>query len=275
MAEASGIRSIEQIENNNDFLAMVSHELRAPIMVILGWVELLGHELGHQEIVARAVEVIKRNAQAQAQLIDELLDYSRIAANKFSMGKRVVSLGSIVKAAIVDFTPIARDKHIEIEMDLNSLEDAIVGDSLRLHQVFSNLLSNAIKFSAPGGYIKVKFETVNGSHNIVVGDSGEGITSDFLPFVFDRYRQAERHAGGPDGLGIGLTIARHIVELHGGTIEAYSRGKGQGAAFTVKLPRAINIEIQQMNERDLPILSRTMRDPVQARVLDKTLEKKV
>src|SRR5262245_2974872 len=244
MTEASGIRSIEQVENNNDFLAIVSHELRAPTAVILGWVELLGHELSHQEIIARAVEVIKRNAEAQAQLIDELLDYSRIAANKFSMGRRLVSLGSILKAAIVDFTPIARDKHIEIEMDLNPSEDVILGDSLRLHQVFSNLLSNAINFSAPGGHLKVKFETVNEYHNIVVSDFGEGITSDFLPFVFERYRQAERHAGGPDGLGLGLTIARQIVELHGGTIEAYSRGKGQGAAFTVKLPNAIKDKSQ-------------------------------
>ena len=237
MADSSGITSIEQIENNNDFVAMISHELRAPTMVIIGWAELLGHERGNQEIVSRAVEVIKRNAQAQAQLIDELLDYSRIAANRFSMVSRLVSLGLIVREAIVDFTPIARDQHIAIETDLNSSEDVILGDSVRLHEVFSNLLSNAIKYSTPGGHIKVKFESFNECHNVVVGDSGEGITSDFLPFVFDRYRQAERHAGGPDGVGLGLTIARHIVELHGGTIEAFSRGKGQGAVFTVKLPK--------------------------------------
>src|SRR5262249_5983526 len=223
------IRSIANVEKSNHFLAMVSHELRAPITVILGWAELLGRQPGSQEIVARAVEVIKRNARAQWQLIDELLDYSRIAANTFSMGRRYVSLGAIVNAAIVDFTPIARDQHIEIETDLNSSEDVILGDSLRLHQVFSNLLSNAIKFSTPGGQIKVKFESVNECHNIVVGDSGEGITSDFLPFVFDRYTQAERRAG--DGLGLGLTIARHIVELHGGSSEAFTRGKGGGAAF--------------------------------------------
>jgi len=118
------------------------------------------------KVSASAVELIKRNAQAEAKLTDELLDYS---ANKFSIGSRLVSLGAIVKAAIVDFTPIARAKHIEIEMDLNSVEDVILGDSLRLQQVFSNLLSNAIKFSAPGGYIKVKFETVSGCHTIGMG----------------------------------------------------------------------------------------------------------
>jgi signal transduction histidine kinase len=235
MAEALETRSIELVENSNDLLAIVSHELRTPITVILGWVELLSQQLSNHAIIPPAVEVIKRNAQAQQRLIDELLDYSRIAANKFSLTSRPVSLRSIVKAAIEDLAPIAREKSIETEMDLGSSEDVILGDSLRLHQVFTNLLTNAIKFSDREGKIKVKLETSNGYQNIVVSDRGEGISPKSIRFVFDRYRQAERR-GRLEGLGLGLTIARHIIELHGGTIEASSRGKGYGAVFTVQLP---------------------------------------
>lgn len=234
MAEALETRSIELVENSNDLLAIVSHELRTPITVILGWVELLS-QLSNHAIIPQAVGVIKRNAQAQQRLIDELLDYSRIAANKFSLTSRPVSLRSIIKAAIEDLAPIAREKSIETEMDLGSSEDVILGDSLRLHQVFTNLFTNAIKFSDRGGKIKVKLDTRHGYHNIVVSDRGEGISPKSIPFVFDRYLQAERR-GRPDGLGLGLTIARHIIELHGGTIEASSRGKGHGAVFTVQLP---------------------------------------
>jgi len=259
MAEALETRSFELVENSNDLLAIVSHELRTPITVILGWVELLSQQVSDHAIIPQAVEVIKRNAQAQQSLIDELLDYSRITANKFTLTSRPVSLRSIIRAAIEDLAPIAREKSIETEMDLGSSEDVIgssedvigssddvigssedviLGDSLRLHQVFTNLLTNAIKFSERGGKIKVKLETRHGYHTIVVSDRGEGISPKSIPFVFDRYLQAERR-GRPDGLGLGLTIARHIIELHGGTIEASSRGKGYGAIFTVQLPTSL------------------------------------
>jgi signal transduction histidine kinase len=238
MAEALETRSIELVENGNDLLAIVSHELRTPVTVILGWVELLSQQVSNHTIIPQAVEVIKRNALAQQRLIDEVLDYSRIAANKFSLTSRPVSLRAIIKAAIEDLAPIAREQSIETEMDLGSSEDVILGDSLRLHQVFTNLLANAIKFSDRGGKIKVKLETKYGYHFIVVSDTGEGISPKSIPFVFDRYLQAERR-GRPDGLGLGLTIARHIVELHGGTIEASSRGRGYGAVFTVQLPTSL------------------------------------
>jgi len=242
MAEALETRSTKLVENSNDLLAIVSHELRTPITVILGWVELLSQQLSNHAIIPQAVEVIKRNAEAQERLVDELLDYSRITANKFSLTSRPVSLRSIIKDAIEDLAPIAREKSIETEVDLGSSEDSsedvILGDSLRLHQVFTNLLTNAIKFSGREGKIKVKLETSNGYHNIVVSDRGEGISPKSIPFVFDRYLQAERR-GRPDGLGLGLTIARHIIELHGGTIEASSRGKGYGAVFTVQLPTGL------------------------------------
>jgi signal transduction histidine kinase len=235
MAEALDTTSIELVESSNDLLAIVSHELRTPITVILGWVELLSQQLSNHAIIPRAVEVIKRNAQAQERLIDELLDYSRIAANKFALTSRPVSLRSIIKAAVEDLALIAREKSIETEIDLDSSDDVILGDSLRLHQVFTNLLTNAIKFSGRDGKIKVKLETSNGYHKIVVSDKGGGISAKSIPFVFDRYLQ-EKRRGRPDGLGLGLTIARHIIELHGGTIEASSRGKGYGAVFTVQLP---------------------------------------
>ena len=238
MAEALETRSIELVENSNDLLAIVSHELRTPITVILGWVELLSQQVSNHTIIPQAVEVIKRNAQAQQRLIDEVLDYSRIAANNFSLTSRPVSLRAIIKAAIEDLTPIAREQSIEIEMYLGSSEDMTLGDSLRLHQVFTNLLTNAIKFSDRGGKIKVKLETRQGYHNIVVSDTGEGISPKSIPFVFDRYLQEERRER-PDGLGLGLTIARHIIELHSGTIEASSRGKGYGAVFTVQLPTSL------------------------------------
>ncbi|HXI93165.1 MAG TPA: HAMP domain-containing sensor histidine kinase [Blastocatellia bacterium] len=254
MAEALETRSIELVENSNDLLAIVSHELRTPITVILGWVELLSQQLSDHAIIPQAVEVIKRNAQAQQSLIDELLDYSRIAANKFSLTSRPVSLRSIIKAAIEDLSPIAREKSIETEMDLGSSEDVILGDSLRLHQVFTNLFTNAIKFSDRGGKIKVKLETRHGYHNIVVSDRGEGISPKSIPFVFDRYLQAERR-GRPDGLGLGLTIARHIIELHGGTIEASSRGKGYGAVFTLQLPTSLKDDSPSDGLARLPKLS--------------------
>ncbi len=261
MAEALETRSIELVENSNDLLAIVSHELRTPITVILGWVELLSQHLSDYAIIPAAVEVIKRNAQAQQRLIDDLLEYSRIAANKFSLTSRPVSLRSIIKDAIEDLAPIAREKSIETEMDLGSSEDVILGDSLRLHQVFTNLLTNAIKFSDRGGKIKVKLETSHGYHEIVVIDSGEGISPKSIPFVFDRYLQAEQR-GRPDGLVLGLTIARHIIELHGGTIEASSLGKVYGAVFTVQLPTSLKDD----NPSDgLTRFANTKRPPTERR----------
>lgn len=249
MTEALETRSIELVENSNDLLAIVAHELRTPITAILGWAELLSQQVSDHAIIPRAVQVIKRNAQAQQRIIDELLDYSRTAANKSFLTSRPVSLRSIIKAAIEDLAPMAREKSIETEMNLGSSEDVILGDSLRLHQVFTNLLTNAIKFSDRGGKIKVKIETKDGYHNSVVSDTGEGISPESIPFVFDRYLQAERR-GKPDGLGLGLTIARHIIELHGGTIEASSRGKGHGAVFTVQLPTNLIDDNPDHNPKD-------------------------
>jgi signal transduction histidine kinase len=227
----------EPTESQDEFLAMVSHELRTPIIAILGWIELLDRARLDQAVMAQAVEVIKRNAQLQVKLVEDLLDYSRITANKLSLTPRVVSLEPIIKAAIDAVLPMARKKFIDVEMEGVASEDKIEGDSLRLQQVFSNLLSNAIKFTPSRGYVRVKLETRDEYHTVMVSDTGEGISAEFLPFIFDRYRQADRLDAGRGGLGLGLTIAHHIVELHGGTIKADSGGKGQGAVFTVQFPR--------------------------------------
>jgi signal transduction histidine kinase len=236
MLEALSHQPKEPKESQDEFLAMVSHELRTPIMAILGWIELLDRQGSDQAITAQAVEVIKRNAQLQAKLVEDLLDYSRIAANNLLLTPRVVSLESIIKAAIDAVIPMARKKLIAVETEMVASEGEIEGDSLRLQQVFSNLLSNAIKFTPSGGNVRVKLETRDAYHTVVVSDTGEGISAEFLPFIFDRYRQANRLDAGSGGLGLGLTIAHHIVELHGGTIKAVSGGKGQGAVFTVQLP---------------------------------------
>lgn len=240
MLEPLSPKPNELMRSEDDFLAMVSHELRTPLNAILGWVELLDHKSADQASIAQAAKVIKRNAQLQARLVDSLMEYSSIFANRFSLTTRRIWLEPIIKAAIEALTPMARKKLIDIEMELVSAESEMEGDGLRLQQVFSNLLSNAIHFTPDGGHVKVKLETSNGHHNVIVSDTGEGISAEFLPFIFDRYRQASRRTGTRGGLGLGLTITRHIIELHGGTIKADSRGVGQGAVFTVQLPRKLS-----------------------------------
>jgi signal transduction histidine kinase len=236
MFEALSHQPKESTESKDEFLAMVSHELRTPIVAILVWIELLDKARLDQAITAQAVEVIKRSAQLQVKLVEDLLDYSRITANKLSLTPRVVSLKPIIKAAIDAVLPMARKKLIDIKMEVVSSDGEIEGDSLRLQQVFSNLLSNAIKFTPSGGNVRVKLESRDAYHTVTVSDTGEGISAEFLPFIFDRYRQANQPDAVRGGLGLGLTITHHIVELHGGTIKADSGGKGQGAVFTIQLP---------------------------------------
>ena len=219
----------------DEFLAIISHELRIPISAILGWVELLDNEQIDKTGFAKAVEVIKRNALAQAQLIEEIADYSRLGANKLALTIRKVSLAQIVKAAIETLEPIASKKTLQVDVQLGFSGAEIDGDPTRLQQVFLNLFSNAIKFTPSGGNVMVTLESSGEYYTIMISDTGEGISAEFLPFVFDRYRQADGTAARRGGLGLGLAIARHIVELHGGTIRAESKGKGEGARFIVKL----------------------------------------
>jgi PAS domain S-box-containing protein len=221
----------------DEFLATVSHELRTPLTAMLGWTHLLRHGHLDEPSSARALETVERNARSQNQLIEDLLDVSRIITGKLRLDVRPVDPGSFIDSAIEAVRPAAEAKEIRLQKVIDTGVSAITGDAGRLQQVVWNLLSNAIKFTPKGGRVQIKLERINSHIEIAVTDSGAGIKAEFLPYVFDRFRQADgtttREHG---GLGLGLSIVRHLVELHGGTVEASSPGKGQGATFTVRLP---------------------------------------
>jgi signal transduction histidine kinase len=230
--------SEETLRTVNEFLAIVSHELRTPITAILGWTQLLGLGRTDPDRYALALEVIERNARLQARLVEELVDYTRIfSANQLPLKAHVFSLTAAVTEAVEAVAPAALAKGVHVVKRLDSAPSEIYGDSARLQQALTNLLSNAIKFTPVGGVVTISLEACGRHHTITVSDTGEGIEPGFLPFVFDPYRQAERVDGTGGGLGLGLAISRHIVELHDGIITAHSRGRGEGAMFTVQLPR--------------------------------------
>ena len=241
-------KTSESISGTDEFLAIISHELRNPTNAILGWAELLDRQIHHPGL-AKAIDVIRRNALVQAQLLDELVEYSRLGGNTLALTVRAISLKQIIKTTVEAFTPMALQKHIHLGVQPGLSEAEMDGDPTRLQQVFSNLFSNAIKFTPSGGNVRVTLTSTADCHTITVTDTGEGITAEFLPFVFDRYRQADRTAR-RGGLGLGLTIARHIVELHSGTIKAESGGKGKGAAFIVQLPRRPGFQ-EATNSREI------------------------
>ena len=223
----------------DEFLATVSHELRTPLTAILGWAHMLRRGEFNDESARRAFETVERNARAQAQLIDDLLDVSRIVTGKLRIDVRPVDPNSFIEAAIEAVRPAAEAKGVRLQKVLDTGDVSVSGDPVRLQQVVWNLLSNAIKFTPRGGRVQVRLERVNSHIEVAVSDTGAGITPEFLPHVFDRFRQADmkttRQHG---GMGLGLAIVRHLVELHGGTVEAESAGEGRGATFTVLLPVA-------------------------------------
>jgi PAS domain S-box-containing protein len=219
----------------NEFLQIVSHELRTPLNAILGWAQILESGKLDPEGIKRASETFKRSAQAQSQLIEDILDYARITSGKMRLEVMPVDLEKIVRETIELVTPAANAKEIALEIDIHS-KDPVSADSSRLQQVLWNLLSNAIKFTPKGGRVAVKLERINSHVEIGVSDTGKGISAELLPYVFDRMTQADdSKTGRSSGLGLGLAIVRHIVELHGGTIRAESDGEGSGATFTVSL----------------------------------------
>ncbi|MBD2593683.1 PAS domain S-box protein [Nostoc spongiaeforme FACHB-130] len=219
----------------DEFVAMVSHDLRSPLNSILGWTQLLRTRKLSPENINHALETIERNAQSQAKLLEDLLNMSRILRGKLQLELRQVHLGTIVSQAIQTAYPSAQAKNIHLESVIDQSISTITGDGDRLLQVFGNLLSNAIKFTPNGGSIDVKLLRQESHIEITVTDTGIGISPEFLPYVFERYRQDDRtHKQG--GLGLGLAIARYLIELHGGTIQAISLGEGQGSTFSIKLP---------------------------------------
>jgi PAS domain S-box-containing protein len=223
----------------DEFLAVVSHELRTPVTGILGWAELLNEGGLDESTSIFALEAIARNASLQVQLIEDLLDVSRIIMGKLRIDSRQLDLVLIIQAAVGSVLPAAEAKEIELHCSLNMESVSVIGDSDRLQQVICNLLSNAIKFTPEGGYVEVRLEAEEGKARISVIDTGKGISPEFLPYVFERFRQADststREHG---GMGLGLAIVRHLVEMHGGCVQADSKGEGYGATFTVELPLA-------------------------------------
>lgn len=232
----------------DEFLAVLSHELRTPLNPILGWAKLLRSGNLDQKKTDLALETIERNAKLQAQLIEDLLDISRILQGKLRLNANGVNLSAIIAAAIETVRLSAEAKSIQIQSIIAPNIGQVFGDSNRLQQVVWNLLSNAVKFSRPEGRVEVHLEHLGTHAQIRVSDTGKGISPDFLPHVFESFRQADgtttRMFG---GLGLGLSIARYLVELHGGTIQAQSAGEGQGATFTVRFPLMTSYPKQEPN----------------------------
>jgi PAS domain S-box-containing protein len=221
----------------DEFLATVSHELRTPLTAILGWSNMLLAGRLDGEAHGRGLEIIHRNAQAQNQLISDLLDVSRIISGKLRLDLRTVELPSVIAAAVEATRPAAEAKGVRLTTALDPHSGPINGDADRLQQVVWNLLTNAIKFTPEGGEIAVRLESVDTRVEITVQDSGIGIDPEFLPHIFDRFRQADPGTNRiHGGMGLGLSIVRQLVELHGGTVRAASEGEGKGTTFTVSLP---------------------------------------
>lgn len=221
----------------DEFLATVSHELRTPLTSIIGWAHLLSSGALDREAAVRAIETIERNAKSQAQIIDDILDVSRIITGKLHFTAEAIELAEVVEQAINAVRPAAEAKQIQLETIFGEQPAPVSGDANRLQQVVWNLLANAVKFTPAGGRVQARLERTSSHVEITISDTGEGIAPEFLPYVFDRFRQADasttRQHG---GLGLGLSIVRHLVELHGGTVQVESLGEGLGASFKVRLP---------------------------------------
>lgn len=257
--ERDARRQAEEADRLKDeFLATLSHELRTPLTSILGWASMIRNGEVEGANAARAIETIERNARSQARLIDDLLDVSRIITGNLRLELHPLNLAPIVEAALDALRPTADVKDIQLQTEFSQGECLVKGDPNRLRQVIWNLLSNAIKFTPRGGSVGINLSCVESTARLTVGDTGEGILEEFLPYVFDRFRQAEGSISRKQGgLGLGLAVARHLVELHGGTISAESDGLGQGSLFTVDLPLA--------QERRDPALAEERRREVERR----------
>jgi PAS domain S-box-containing protein len=235
----------------DEFLATLSHELRTPLNAILGWTQVLLRGDSHRgpDAQRRAIEVIDRNARAQVQLIDDLLDLSRITTGKMRLDLHQISFTSVVQAALDSAQPSADAKGIRLKAILGASQDTISADSARLQQVVWNLLTNAIKFTPKGGQVQVLLQRVNSHLELSVSDTGIGISASYLPHVFDRFSQRDSSTTRTyGGLGLGLAISKQLVELHAGTIRVASQGEGLGATFSVQLP----LSIVQITEKDSP-----------------------
>jgi PAS domain S-box-containing protein len=258
--ERSRLLSSEKLARNeaeranrlkDEFLATISHELRNPLNAILGWSHMMRVGKLNETNTERAVETIYRNAKSQSQLIADLLDVSRIISGKLRLDVRTVDLLSIVNAAMDSIRPAADAKGIRLETTFDPAAGPISGDADRLQQIVWNLLSNAVKFTPNGGRITVQVQRRASQVEIIVTDSGQGISKEFLPYVFDRFRQADASTTrAHGGLGLGLSIVHQLVDLHGGSVSVHSEGEGKGATFTISLP--FMGVVSNQNEAEVP-----------------------
>lgn len=277
LEQAARAEAEQANRTKDEFLATLSHELRTPLSAILGWSHLVRTGKLDEQQMSRAFETIERNARSQSQLIDDLLDVSRIITGKLQIEPRSLDLCSVIDASIEGVRLAFEAKNIQLETTLQAAACFVAGDQNRLQQIFWNLLSNAIKFTPEGGKVSVAAEQVDARVRVSVSDSGIGITPEFLPYIFDRFRQADgsttRIHG---GLGLGLSIVKHLVQLHGGTVEVHSDGKNKGAVFTVTLPLVEkgadeardNAESTLLDEDGLPANLASLLDGLRVLVVD-------
>jgi signal transduction histidine kinase/ActR/RegA family two-component response regulator len=224
-------------QTKDDFISLISHELQTPVSVVSGWTSAIRKRQLHGETLKVALDAIERNAQVQSRLVQDLFDRSRIVNGRLRFEPQIVSLSEILRAAVEQMRPAFDHKNIELTIAIQDTRDRMSADPVRLQQVFTNLLSNAAKFTPSGGHIAVRASYVGSTAMITIKDDGVGISADFLPHVFDGFQQDRRtQVASARGLGLGLSIARHFVERHGGTIRATSDGAGKGATFVVVLP---------------------------------------
>jgi signal transduction histidine kinase len=240
--EEESARLLREVQRSrhlkDDFLATLSHELRTPLNAMLGWVQLLRLNADDRQLREHALEVVERNARTQVQIVADMLDVSRIITGRMRLDFEPVDLDDVVRAACAAVESTAAAKDIALEIEVAPLDGSVYGDAQRLRQVVWNLVSNSIKFTPRGGRINVRVQPQPWSAEIAVTDTGIGIAADVLPYVFDRFRQADSSLTRPfGGLGLGLAVVRHLVELHGGSVQVASEGTGRGATFVVQLPR--------------------------------------
>ena len=254
------------IRMKDEFLATLSHELRTPLNAILGWSQILYRETLESEDARQGLQAIERNTRAQAKMIEDLLDMSRIGAGKIRLDVHRLVLGEVVSQALESVRPSAEVKGVRLLTVIDSNAGPVAGDAGRLQQVVWNLLTNAIKFTPRGGRVHVVLERVNSYLELIVTDNGVGIEAEFLPHVFERFRQADasttRHYR---GLGLGLSIVKQLVELHGGSVRVKSPGKGKGSTFTLTLPLAPAtdpLRNDQAEERRHPWVARERADAI-------------
>ena len=236
-AEKARAAAEEALRAKDEFLATLSHELRTPLNAVLGWTSILRGGDVEPALIVRALDVIERNAHAQARLIDDMLDMARIVTGKFRLEMSIVDVVAATSSALDVVRPSAQTKRITLRTDWGDGPKFVQADPERLQQIVWNILANAVKFTPPGGTIDVRVEDVRGTVRIAIADTGKGISADFLPYVFDRFRQANSSASRSEGgLGLGLALVRQLVDMQGGDVTVESAGLGRGATFTIMFP---------------------------------------